>query len=805
MISLKSLHDYFVNAFTFSLGGGGGSSQPTTSTVNQNTIPAYAQPYVETMLGAAQNQVYNMDPSTNTVTGFKPYTPYSTNMQDYIAPFSPLQNQSYTEAGALTTPGQFQAGSQLAGAAGMGSLGTAGQMAGAGANYNAMATNPSAVGAFMNPYMQQSLQPQLNEIARQGNIASQQAAGQATSAGAFGGTRSALAQNEAQRNALNAQQQAIGQGYNTAFQNAQQAQQFGANLGLQGLQGALSGYGQANTAASTLGNLGTNQLAAQQGILGTQNTMGQQQQTQQQNMINQAIQNYATQQQYPMQQLSNMSNLLHGLPMQSTTTQTYQAQPTALNTIAGLGTGIAGAAKLLAKKGGLPKDFEKTTKTEKFVGGGITGLNNRMAIAANYDPAQLQKEVQSGVLPQATSKALAEDYDNFQLAAQATQQPQPQPQQPSIASADSNMPTQMAGGGIVAFANRGLVTDTAHDSYAAPEFNYSPTDLDYSYLNKIGTQGLDENGNPYTEAGIAAKQRAKEESLGIKDIFKQQLEENTADKAKLESNKDRALGMSLLGASGEIFKNANTPGFGGIGAGLSKFSLDYGSALDKIDANNLALRKEGNQIQAAQMAMKQAQMSGDTAAYNAAHKEYTDSIARAGEANNENIKLKNAAGLAAEQAKYGYREKTDVANIEGGYKVKAAEAGNVGRVPMALNTMVKDRDNAIETYQKNWLATEPGKAYQAAIDYKSGIAKDKWDPVSNADHKMNEDRIKQGKAILDKIKGDVYQVHNPMIQDQWERNSQLGSNTITKDQLQGMLQPGYNSAGDVDNSNPLLK
>ena len=793
MISLKSLHDYFVNAFTFSLGGGGGSSQPTTSTVNQNTIPAYAQPYVETMLGAAQNQVYNMDPSTNTVTGFKPYTPYSTNMQDYIAPFSPLQNQSYTEAGALTTPGQIGAGSTLTGAAGLGSLG-------AGANYAAQATNPGVVGSYMNPYLTNALDPQLAEIGRQYGITGTQEQSQATTAGAFGGSREALMAAENERNKNTAMNQAIGTGYNTAYNNAQNALQFGNTLGLQGM-------GQAGQAGATLGQLGTQQLAAQQGILGTQNTMGQQQQTQQQNMINQAIQNYATQQQYPMQQLSNMSNLLHGLPMQSTTTQTYQAQPTALNTIAGLGTGIAGAAKLLAKKGGLPKDFEKTTKTEKFVGGGITGLNNRMAIAANYDPAQLQKEVQSGVLPQATSKALAEDYDNFQLAAQAAKAAQAtqQPQQPSIASADSNMPTQMAGGGIVAFANRGLVTDTAHGSYAAPEFNYSPTDLDYSYLNKIGTQGLDENGNPYTEAGIAAKQRAKEESLGIKDIFKQQLEENTADKAKLESNKDRALGMSLLGASGEIFKNANTPGFGGIGAGLSKFSLDYGSALDKIDANNLALRKEGNQIQAAQMAMKQAQMSGDTAAYNAAHKEYTDSIARAGEAHNQNIQLKNAAGLAAEQAKYGYRKDLDVADKEGQYKVKAAEAGNVGRVPMALNTMVKDRDNAIETYQKNWLATEPGKAYQAALDYKSGIAKDKWDPVSNADHKMNEAKIKQGKAILDKIKGDVYQVHNPMIQDQWERNSQLGSNTITKDQLQGMLQPGYNSAGDVDTSNPLLK
>lgn len=320
-------------------GGGGSSSGPTNTTVQNTNLPDYVQPYVMSMLGAAQNQMFNTD-SSGAITGFKPYTPYSNDPTNYVAGFSPLQQQAQTSAAGLTTPGQFGAGSTLAGAAGMGSLG-------AGANYNAMATNPSAVGAFMNPYMQQSLQPQLNEIARQGNIASQQAAGQATSAGAFGGTRSALAQNEAQRNALNAQQQAIGQGYNTAFQNAQQAQQFGANLGLQGL-------GQAGQAGATLGQLGQQQLAAQQGIIGTQTAQGQAEQTQQQNIINQAVQNYAQQQQQPIQNLSNLSALLHGLPMQNTTTQSYQAAPSTISQLGGLAaTGIGAYGALSKREGGV--------------------------------------------------------------------------------------------------------------------------------------------------------------------------------------------------------------------------------------------------------------------------------------------------------------------------------------------------------------------------------------------------------------------------------------------------------------------
>lgn len=347
----------FVESLTFYVGGGSAPSQ-TTSTVNQSNLPEYVQPYVESMLGAAQKQVYTMD--GDTVTGFQKYTPYSTNMQDYQAGFSPMQQQSFQGAANLQTPGQIGAGSQLAGASGLGSLGMAGQLANTGNQYNMMATNPYATQAFMNPYLQNALQPQLQEIGRQFDISGTQQQGQATRAGAFGGTREALMAAENQRNKNMAMNQAIGQGYNTAFNQAQQAQQFGANLGLQGGQAALQGYGQVGQAAGTLGQLGTQQLAAQQGILGTQNQFGGQQQAQEQAKINQAIQNYATEQQFPMLQLGNISSLLRGLPMQSTTTQTYQAQPGLASQIGALGTGALGVAKLAgAKAGGSTKAISK--------------------------------------------------------------------------------------------------------------------------------------------------------------------------------------------------------------------------------------------------------------------------------------------------------------------------------------------------------------------------------------------------------------------------------------------------------------
>jgi hypothetical protein len=125
--------------------------------------------------------------------------------------------------------------------------------------------------------------------------------------------------------------------------NAQQ-QQFGANLGIQGIQAA-------NQAAGTLGTLGQQQFGQQQAAIDMQNRLGTQQQQFEQAKIDQQIKDYANQQQYSMQQLGNMNSLLRGLPMQSTTTQTYQAAPSGASQLAGLGTtaaaayGLSGAGK----------------------------------------------------------------------------------------------------------------------------------------------------------------------------------------------------------------------------------------------------------------------------------------------------------------------------------------------------------------------------------------------------------------------------------------------------------------------------
>jgi hypothetical protein len=410
-------------------GGGGGAPAPTQTTVQNTNIPEYARPYVETMLGTAQQQLFNysQDPNTGVMTpsGIKPYVPYSENPSDYVAGFSPLQNQAMTAAGQMGTSPELDTASGISGLAASKAM---------GANYdptqfNAQQVNaPSLnqyqmgpaqqvgtqdytgqnVGQYMNPYMQNVVDIQQREAQRQGDIASTQRGAQAARSGAFGGSRAAIMDAEAARNLATQKGDIQAQGQNAAFQNAQQqfnaqqnariqtdlanqgmnyntaaqnlnarlgvqqlgagqnmqaqlanqqqnmtaqqlgeqSRQYGAGLGMQGLQTGLQAAGQ-------LGQLGQTRYGQQVGNIGLQNQMGGQQQNQQQNITNQAIQNYATAQQYPQQQLAYMSGLLRGLPLQTATTQQYQAAPSMMSQAAGLGMAGYGLSRM--KEGGKVK------------------------------------------------------------------------------------------------------------------------------------------------------------------------------------------------------------------------------------------------------------------------------------------------------------------------------------------------------------------------------------------------------------------------------------------------------------------
>jgi hypothetical protein len=333
---------------------GGGGPQQTTS--YQTNLPEYAKPYVETMLGAAQKQAYKYDDSGNIV-GFQPYVPYGATVgpggeitntaqeqaKAAVAGFSPMQERAFQQTADLRVPGQYGVGSQFVGAGGMGAANIAQQAAGIGQGYYGMATNPFAQQSFMSPYMQNVVDVQKQEAVRDYGKMLPGMQAQATRQGAFGGSRQAIEAAEARRNLGTQLGQIQAQGSQKAFEAGQQAQQFGANLGLQGYGTALQGTGQLSQAGRSLADIGGQELQARQGIIGLQSQAGAQQQALEQQRVNQAIQNYALQQQNPQMQLSLMSSLLRGLPLQQATTQTYQAAPSAVSQFAGLGTAGVGA------------------------------------------------------------------------------------------------------------------------------------------------------------------------------------------------------------------------------------------------------------------------------------------------------------------------------------------------------------------------------------------------------------------------------------------------------------------------------
>jgi hypothetical protein len=356
------------------------TSSPASQTTQTSTpnIQPWAQPYISNYLNATQNLIANQQ------------TPE-------------LLNQSYVGAAGLQLPGGFASGSALAEAGGRGSLSTAPialQYGQQGAQYGAQGTkygdlgstmgiaasragdmyaqqaqSPEAMKAYMSPYMQNVVDYQKEQAVRDYQIQAPQMAAQAVGSGAFGGNRLTLQQAEANRGLQNRLAGIDATGQQQAFQAAQQAQQFGAGLGLQGLQagmqgqqvglqglgtamqgsqvglqgvsGAQQGYAGATQAGGTLGNIAAQQAQAKLAQLQLQNQFGLQQQ------------------QFPYQQQQYAQAMMSNLPFQSAsqTNQQYTSPPNLLNQGLNLGLGALGAYTLY-------KAFNKGGSVQGYADGG---------------------------------------------------------------------------------------------------------------------------------------------------------------------------------------------------------------------------------------------------------------------------------------------------------------------------------------------------------------------------------------------------------------------------------------------------
>lgn len=195
--------------------------------------------------------------------------------------------------------------------------------------FNTGAQNLQAALATQQLGAGQNLQAQL---ANQGMFLNTQQAQEAANQYAY---------NQQMLNAANTAQ--YGQAANQLYE---QSRQYGAGLGLQGLQAALGASGQ-------LTSTGQQNFAQQQAALNMQNQMGTQQQQQVQNILSQQYQDFLNQQRYPYQQLGYMSDILRGLPMSQTTQSMYQAPPNPISQIAGAGLAAYGMTR---KAGGPIKE-----------------------------------------------------------------------------------------------------------------------------------------------------------------------------------------------------------------------------------------------------------------------------------------------------------------------------------------------------------------------------------------------------------------------------------------------------------------
>ena len=200
---------------------------------------------------------------------------------------------------------------------------------------------PGAVTQFMNPFEQAVIDQSMQDIARSGQMQQNQLAAQAAGAGAFGGSRGALAQSELTRNILDQQARTAAQLRASGFGQAQQAAQQAAQLA--GQQAAQFG-----TMAGQAQQFGTQDINT---LLG----LGSMEQSQAQAALDVARQNALAQQALPFQQVGFMSDIFRGVPsLQQTSTATTTPPPSTGSQLLGLGIAGLGAA---GAAGGFDKLF----------------------------------------------------------------------------------------------------------------------------------------------------------------------------------------------------------------------------------------------------------------------------------------------------------------------------------------------------------------------------------------------------------------------------------------------------------------
>lgn len=573
-MALLGVPDLPLNAFVRKASGGitpqGGGGTTTNTTTQSTELPPWLKTYAEEGLKSASELTK------------QPYQAFEGNR---IAGFSPLQVSTQEAAGKMTP----SAGTEAA-------MGTTGEVAGRalGTGYQAGQFQGGQFGGaeaqqYMNPYMQNVVDIQKREAQRQSGIQGTQQQAQAAQAGAFGGSRDAIMRAERERNLETQMGDIQAQGSNVAFQQAQQqfnadqarrmqaeqqgeqSRQFGAGVGMQGLQTALSAAGQYGTLAGQ---------GFQQGmdINRLQNAYGAQQQALQQQGLTQSYEDFQRQQQDPYNKLSFMSGMVRGTPGMTSTTTGTTPNPSFLQTAGSAATGLWGLSKFMAD------------------GGSVDSQQNIESIIHKLLDPQLDQ----------AEKAAKARGDKEQLEAIQTEKAARASMRRGIGSIpvdmDKMMPTVegMARGGIVAFAEGGGST-TEEDDGEYPEM-LAGTDAQGPgnpevYGTSINDAAQTESDirsaqyKPYTPqqrlADIKQARAELMEGMGPSpyEAQRKEIEQMKADSAK---NLEQGKGLAALQAASAMLQGGNA--IRGLAAGASTFGSAYGDVVRADQAQKRALQ-----------------------------------------------------------------------------------------------------------------------------------------------------------------------------------------------------------------------
>lgn len=297
------------------------SPQPTST--SQTTIPEYAQPYAEKMLGQAETL-------TNVTT-----TPYITYGGERIAPTEAEQTAARKSVSGMALPSQFETGSNLASSAGLAA-------AAAGTDYAKLATTAADQAKYMTPYMKNVVDLQKEEAIRDAQKGQLMQNLGAARQGTYGGARQLLAGTERERNLQQNLANIQATGAQKAYEDAIRSMQFGTTAGIQGAQAATQ-------AGATLGQLGIGKQQAGIDLAKAQEAFGAMDQADAQKLLDLKYQDFLQQQQDPYKRLGFMSDILRGSANLAATggKTVYEAPPSLASQVGGLGLAGLGVYNLL--------------------------------------------------------------------------------------------------------------------------------------------------------------------------------------------------------------------------------------------------------------------------------------------------------------------------------------------------------------------------------------------------------------------------------------------------------------------------